>query len=162
MDSYQDLYNTNRALAQMHVLYNDNLNDITFRALETFKSVDLIASEDTRHTQGLLSHFSIEKKQFAVHQHNEKASAQKIIEYLKDVLDSKEISSLCSKLNLTPGQLIRTGEGIYKENYSQKELSDSESIEAMVAHPILIERPIVVCNSKAAIGRPPENVLTIL
>jgi len=61
-----------------------NLNDITYRALETFKSVDLIASEDTRHTQGLLSHFSIEKKQFAVHQHNEKASAQKIIEYLKD------------------------------------------------------------------------------
>jgi arsenate reductase len=58
--------------------------------------------------------------------------------------------------------LIRTGEVIYKENYSQKELSDSESIEAMVAHPILIERPIVVCNSKAAIGRPPENVLTIL
>jgi 16S rRNA (cytidine1402-2'-O)-methyltransferase len=39
-----------------------NLNDITYRALETFKSVDLIASEDTRHTQGLLSHFSIEKK----------------------------------------------------------------------------------------------------
>jgi len=61
-----------------------NLNDITYRALETLKSVDLIASEDTRHTQGLLSHFSIEKKQFAVHQHNEKASAQKIIEYLKD------------------------------------------------------------------------------
>ena len=43
-----------------------NLNDITYRALETFKSVDLIASEDTRHTQGLLSHFSIEKKQFAL------------------------------------------------------------------------------------------------
>ena len=92
----------------------------------------------------------------------EKGIEPQIIEYLKDVLDSKEISSLCSKLNLTPGQLIRTGEGIYKENYSQKELSDNESIEAMVAHPILIERPIVVCNSKAAIGRPPENVLTIL
>ena len=92
----------------------------------------------------------------------EKGIEPQIIEYLKDVLDSKEISSLCSKLNLTPGQLIRTGEVIYKENYSQKQLSDSESIEAMVAHPILIERPIVVCNSKAAIGRPPENVLTIL
>lgn len=92
----------------------------------------------------------------------EKGIEPQIIEYLKDVLDSKEISSLCSKLNLTPGQLIRTGEEIYKENYSQKELSDSESIEAMVAHPILIERPIVVSNSKAAIGRPPENVLTIL
>ena len=61
-----------------------NLNDITYRALETFKLVDLIASEDTRHTQGLLSYFSIEKKQFAVHKHNEKISAQKIIKKLKD------------------------------------------------------------------------------
>jgi 16S rRNA (cytidine1402-2'-O)-methyltransferase len=83
-----------------------NLNDITFRALETFKSVDLIASEDTRHTQGLLSHFSIEKKQFAVHQHNEKASAQKIIEYLKDGKHIALVSDAGTPNISDPGGLI--------------------------------------------------------
>jgi len=83
-----------------------NLNDITYRALETFKSVDLIASEDTRHTQGLLSHFSIEKKQFAVHQHNEKASAQKIIEYLKDGKHIALVSDAGTPNISDPGGLI--------------------------------------------------------
>jgi len=83
-----------------------NLNDITYRALETFKSVDLIASEDTRHTQGLLSHFSIDKKQFAVHQHNEKASAQKIIEYLKDGKHIALVSDAGTPNISDPGGLI--------------------------------------------------------
>jgi len=83
-----------------------NLNDITYRAVETLKSVDLIASEDTRHTQGLLSHFSIEKKQFAVHQHNEKASAQKIIEYLKDGKHIALVSDAGTPNISDPGALI--------------------------------------------------------
>lgn len=56
-----------------------NLGDITLRALETLKSVDAIAAEDTRHTSGLLSHFGIAKKLIAVHEHNEQQSAEKLV-----------------------------------------------------------------------------------
>lgn len=56
-----------------------NLSDITLRALETFKVVDAIAAEDTRHTSGLLSHFGISKKLIAVHEHNEHQSAEKLL-----------------------------------------------------------------------------------
>ena len=83
-----------------------NLNDITYRALQTLKLVDFIASEDTRHTQSLLSHFSIEKKQFAVHQHNEKVSAQKIIEYLKDGKHIALVSDAGTPGISDPGGLI--------------------------------------------------------
>jgi len=60
-----------------------NLGDITLRALETLKTVDSIAAEDTRHTSGLLSHFGISKKLIAVHEHNELQSAKKLLEQLK-------------------------------------------------------------------------------
>lgn len=60
-----------------------NLGDITLRALETLKSVDAIAAEDTRHTSGLLSHFGISKKLIAVHEHNEHQSAEKLLAQLK-------------------------------------------------------------------------------
>ena len=60
-----------------------NLGDITLRALETFKMVDAIAAEDTRHTSGLLSHFGISKKLIAVHEHNEHQSAEKLLLQLK-------------------------------------------------------------------------------
>ena len=56
-----------------------NLGDITLRALETLKSVDAIAAEDTRHTSGLLGHFGISKKLIAVHQHNEQQSAEALL-----------------------------------------------------------------------------------
>ena len=60
-----------------------NLADITLRALETLKTVDAIAAEDTRHTSGLLSHFGISKKLIAVHEHNEYQSAEKLLMQLK-------------------------------------------------------------------------------
>ncbi len=59
-----------------------NLQDITLRALDTLKSVDAIAAEDTRHTSGLLSHFGISKKLIAVHEHNERQSADKLLAQL--------------------------------------------------------------------------------
>ncbi len=61
-----------------------NLGDITLRALETLKTVDTIAAEDTRHTSGLLSHFGISKKLIAVHEHNEHQSAEKLLTQLKE------------------------------------------------------------------------------
>lgn len=59
-----------------------NLGDMTLRALEILKSVDAIAAEDTRHTSGLLSHFGISKKLIAVHEHNERQSAEKLLAQL--------------------------------------------------------------------------------
>ena len=61
-----------------------NLGDITLRAIETLKTVDAIAAEDTRHTSGLLSHFGISKKLIAVHEHNEQQSAEKLVLALKN------------------------------------------------------------------------------
>ena len=61
-----------------------NLGDITLRAIETLKSVDAIAAEDTRHSSGLLSHFGISKKLIAVHEHNEQQSAEKLVLALKN------------------------------------------------------------------------------
>jgi 16S rRNA (cytidine1402-2'-O)-methyltransferase len=61
-----------------------NLGDITLRALDTLKSVDVIAAEDTRHSSGLLNHFGISKKLIAVHEHNEQQSAEKLLAQLKN------------------------------------------------------------------------------
>ena len=61
-----------------------NLSDMTLRAIETLKTVDVIAAEDTRHTSGLLSHFGISKKLIAVHEHNEQQSAEKLLARLKN------------------------------------------------------------------------------
>ena len=85
-----------------------------------------------------------------------------IINYLETVPTVQELTKIISLLGITPIQLIRKGEAIWKDNFKGKELSDAQLIEAMVTYPKLIERPIVVKNGKAAIGRPPENVLNIL
>ena len=86
-----------------------------------------------------------------------------IIEYLKDPPDYDELLHTLELLGLEPRQLIRTKEAAYKENrLDNPELSREDLIKAMIANPILIERPIVIHNGKAVIGRPPENVLDIL
>ncbi|MFT4903116.1 MAG: arsenate reductase [Thalassomonas sp.] len=88
-------------------------------------------------------------------------SSFEIIEYLKNPLSEEEIIVLLSKLNIKPVELVRTQETIWEENYKEKELTEIEIINAMVENPKLIERPIVVKNNKAIIGRPPENVLSL-
>jgi len=85
-----------------------------------------------------------------------------VIEYLKEPLNFEDIKSLIEKLKISPIDLIRKNEAAWKENFKGKELSDKELIEAMVAYPKLIERPIVVSNNKAVIGRPPENIQALL
>ena len=90
-----------------------------------------------------------------------KTSEFEIIEYLKKPLTTKEIIILLSQLNIKPLALVRTQERIWRENYKGKELTDIEIINAMFENPKLIERPIVVKNNKAVIGRPPENALSL-
>ena len=86
-----------------------------------------------------------------------------IVEYLKSPLDINEISNLLKKLGYTARDLLRKGEDVYKnENLSDKSLTEDFLIDMMLKNPILIERPIVVSNGNAVIGRPPEKVLEIL
>jgi len=85
-----------------------------------------------------------------------------IIEYLKAPPTAIELDKILTMLNMEPETLMRRGEEEYKEHIQGKQLSRAESIELMLKYPKVIERPIVVSNGKAAIGRPPESVLAIL
>ena len=83
--------------------------------------------------------------------------------YLETPPDAGEISGILEMLGMTPRNLMRKGEAEYKEQGLDNEsLSDNALIEAMVATPKLIQRPIVLNGDRAAIGRPPESVLEIL
>ena len=85
-----------------------------------------------------------------------------IIEYLKESLSFKDLKSILEMLNIKAIELIRTNEIIWKENYKGKEMTDQELINAMRENPKLIERPIIVKNGQAIIGRPPKKVLDLL
>lgn len=85
-----------------------------------------------------------------------------IVEYLKDVPTAAELKDILKKLGMPAEQLLRKGEPEFKELYKGKTLTEDEWIEAMVAHPKLIERPIVVKGNKAVVGRPPETVKELL
>lgn len=85
-----------------------------------------------------------------------------IVNYLENPLDGAEIKSMLKKLNLPAEAIIRKGEKDFKENYKGKSLSEAEWIDAMVKFPKLIERPIVIKDEKAVVGRPPENINSLL
>jgi arsenate reductase (glutaredoxin) len=86
-----------------------------------------------------------------------------VIEYLKTPLSVEELTDILQKLDMEPRALMRKQEAEYKASGLDNSALDGQSlINDMVNHPILIERPIVLANGKAAIGRPPENVLGIL
>ena len=86
-----------------------------------------------------------------------------VVEYLQTPPDADTLKDILGKLGLKPRQLMRTKEDIYKElNLADESLSDEQLIQAMIENPKLIERPIVVKDGKVAVGRPPENVLSIL
>ena len=86
-----------------------------------------------------------------------------IIEYLTSPPDQQTLQTILAQLEMSAIDFIRKGEVLFKTlDLANCADSDPALITAMVAHPILIERPIVLANGKAAIGRPPENVLAIL
>ncbi|NLQ19095.1 arsenate reductase (glutaredoxin) [Marinomonas sp. M1K-6] len=81
--------------------------------------------------------------------------------YLQDTPSIDEIKTLLAQLDITPLELMRTKEAAYKELGLNKDSTDEERLQAMHKTPALIERPIVIHNDKAKIGRPPEDVLTL-
>ncbi|MCK5648871.1 MAG: arsenate reductase (glutaredoxin) [Gammaproteobacteria bacterium] len=87
-----------------------------------------------------------------------------IIEYLKTPPSESELKAILKALDMSPRDLMRKGEAEYKENnLADESLSDAQLIAAMLEHPKLIQRPIVVTsNNKYALGRPPESVLDII
>lgn len=86
-----------------------------------------------------------------------------IVEYLKHPPSYQELDQLLDLLGLEPRQLMRTGEKLYKENnLDDLNLSREDLIKAMCEHPKLIERPILIHDGRAVIGRPPEKILEIL
>ncbi|WP_299013710.1 arsenate reductase (glutaredoxin) [uncultured Polaribacter sp.] len=85
-----------------------------------------------------------------------------IIKYLENIPTEKELTTVITMLGISPMQLVRKTEKIWKEDYKGKVLTDSEIIKAMLKNPKLIERPIVINGNKARIGRPSESILEII
>lgn len=86
-----------------------------------------------------------------------------VVDYQKNPPSVADIEQALRLLGMQPRELMRAGEAIYGElGLDNPQLTRKQLIEAMAAHPILIERPVVFANGKVAIGRPPENVLAIL
>jgi len=85
-----------------------------------------------------------------------------LVEYLISPPCKEELRKLLHKLGMKPLQLVRKGEEVFKQNYAGLTLNDEEWLDALVAHPVLLERPIVVRGDKAVLARPPERVLALL
>ena len=85
-----------------------------------------------------------------------------IVEYLNAIPTADELKMILMKLNLSPKDIVRKGEAVYKEKFKNSNFNDDEWIKVMIEYPKLIERPIVIKGNKAVLGRPPENVLDLI
>jgi arsenate reductase len=93
----------------------------------------------------------------------ERGIEPRIVEYLINPPSARELDQILRSLDLPPRSLLRTGEAAYRSaGLDDASLTREQLIAIMVANPSVIERPIVVHGERAAIGRPPENVLAIL
>ena len=93
----------------------------------------------------------------------EKSGEQfEIIKYLENMPTKDELRKILAYLNIPAENLVRKNEAIWKEDFRGKELSEEEILDAMVKYPKLIERPIVIKNNKAVIGRPTEKIYDLL
>ena len=93
---------------------------------------------------------------------HEKGEKPEVVEYLKDTLSIHELKEVIGFLGITPLALVRKNEAVWKEEFKGRSLTDEALIKAMVENPKLIERPIVVKQKKAVLGRPPENILSLI
>jgi arsenate reductase (glutaredoxin) len=82
----------------------------------------------------------------------------KVREYLKEPLSEAELLEILQHLKIAPIQLVRTQEKLWKENFKDRDLNDEELVRVMAEHPKLIERPVVVKDDQAVIGRPPSRI----
>ncbi|RXG15266.1 arsenate reductase (glutaredoxin) [Leeuwenhoekiella aestuarii] len=85
-----------------------------------------------------------------------------IVKYLDTPPSYIELAAIIGKLKIAPIELVRKNEAIWKEQFKGKNMSDEELIQAMVENPKLIERPIVILDNEAVVGRPPENIKKLL
>jgi arsenate reductase len=92
----------------------------------------------------------------------DKGIEPKGVEYLKEVPAVREMEMLVMKLGIKPEQLLRKSESIYKDKYKTLKLNDHEWIKVMREHPVLIERPMIVKDHKAVIGRPTDKIEDLL
>ena len=85
-----------------------------------------------------------------------------VITYLNTPLTKEELGDILTILQISPLELVRKNEKIWKEQYKGKDLSEDQIIESMVQNPKLIERPIVIKGNQGVIGRPPENIKDLI
>ena len=93
---------------------------------------------------------------------NESGKDFQIREYLKDPVSTEELSTLLEKLGMAPIELVRKDEKLWKEEFKGKDLSDKELIRIMAENPKLIQRPIVVKDNEAVVGRPASRITDVL
>lgn len=92
----------------------------------------------------------------------DKGVTVEIVEYLNTSPSELQLKDILSKLGMKAKEIIRKSEPVFKENFKEKDFSEDQWIRILAENPILIERPIVVKENEAVIGRPPENVLKLL
>ncbi|MCA9482259.1 MAG: arsenate reductase (glutaredoxin) [Nitrospina sp.] len=93
----------------------------------------------------------------------ERGIEPEIVEYLQSPPAAVELKAVLEKLEMSPRDLMRKKESEYTDlDLDNPDLTEDQLIDFMIQHPILIERPVVLANGKAALGRPPEQVLDIL
>lgn len=93
----------------------------------------------------------------------EKSGEQfEVVKYLDNTPTKDELRKVLGALNIPAENLVRKNEAIWKENYRGKNLNEEEILDAMIQYPKLIERPIVIKDNKAVIGRPTEKIYDLL
>ena len=90
----------------------------------------------------------------------EKGLEIEIVEYLKKPLNANELKSITNIIGLTPEQIVRKNEEVYKNEFKGKSLTNEQWIDALICNPKLIQRPIIIANDKGIIGRD-ENELSL-